>query len=387
MTRIAVIADSHFDEHSRFDECVRVHQWIADDIRERRVDLVLHSGDVFERKSSPRERAAVADWLRSVARFAPVVIVRGNHDAPGDLALFSKLRAQYPIIVEEAAAVHVVAGVAVACLAWPRKAELAARAPDLDPSDALRRVLLGLGQQLAEHSGPRVLLSHAMVRDSRVSTGQPLVGCDMELGVEDLALANADAYALGHIHMPQEWEAASQPTDRPWYEATAPVIYPGSPRRTAFGEVEEKGYVVLDFENHEPVRVTRITTPCARMLLVSATWEAGALRWDGEHQTPDLIGPLEGAEIRLRYTVRADERVAARDAAVRVEADWRARGAVNVKLEDVVVAMNAARAPEVAKARTLEEKLRALWAARGDVDEDRAARLLPRAHELEEAAS
>ena len=103
MTRIAVIADSHFDETpgGRFEECIRIHEWIAEDIAARGVDLVLHSGDLFERRSTPRERQAVADWLRAVARVAPVAIVRGNHDASGDLPLFERLRTQHPILVFE----------------------------------------------------------------------------------------------------------------------------------------------------------------------------------------------------------------------------------------------------------------------------------------------
>ena len=54
--QVAILADSHFDEHSRFAECVRVHDWIADDIAARDVDLVLHAGDLYYRKSSPPER-------------------------------------------------------------------------------------------------------------------------------------------------------------------------------------------------------------------------------------------------------------------------------------------------------------------------------------------
>lgn len=395
MTRVAVIADSHFDEASRFDECVRVHRWIADDLRERRVDLVLHSGDVFERKSTPRERAAVADWLRAVADVAPVVIVRGNHDAIGDLPLFSRLRTRHPILVEEAASVRVIAGVAVACVAWPRKAEIAARAPGVDPSDALRLVLRGLGQELAEHTGPRVLLSHAMVRGSMTSTGQPLVGCDMELGLEDLRLANADAYALGHIHMPQAW--GQEPDSGQFVSiGEAPIIYPGSPRRTAFGEVEEKGYVLLRLDDggrrDDLGRIgsawERVATPCTAMVLLESRYDADTgelVNTSGARVCID--DEIVGAEIRFRYEVVADHRAAARMKAEAKRDALLALGAAHVKVEEVVTAASAARAPEVAKARTLEEKLRALWAARGDVDEDRAARLVARAIEIEEAAA
>ena len=218
--QVAILADSHFDEHSRFAECVRVHDWIADDIAARGVDLILHAGDVYERKSAPREREAVAAWVQRVTQTAPLVIVRGNHDILGDLPLLARLETRHPVYVEEGAAVRYVEtarGVAaVACVAWPRKASLHAmlgqvghEGSELAAGDAMRAVLRGLGAEMAEHDGPRLLLSHAMVRGSKTSHGQPLVGCDMELGLDDLALAGADFYALGHIHMPQEIGRAS----------------------------------------------------------------------------------------------------------------------------------------------------------------------------------
>ena len=86
--RIAIVADSHFDEHSRFDECIRLHTWIADDARARGVDVVLHAGDVFERKSTPAERNAFAAWVTLIASFAPIVIVRGTTTRFGDLQIF-----------------------------------------------------------------------------------------------------------------------------------------------------------------------------------------------------------------------------------------------------------------------------------------------------------
>lgn len=374
--RIAIIADSHFDEApgGRFEECIRIHDWIAADLEVRGVELVLHSGDVFERKSTPTERARVADWLRRVATNAPVVIVRGNHDALGDVALFERLRTKHPVIVEEAASVRRVADVAVACIAWPRKAELLAAGGD-DPAEALRNVLRGLGDELAQapRNAPRILLAHAQVRGSRVSTGQPLVGCEMEIGLEDLALARADLYALGHIHLPQAWEIDG-----------APVVYPGSPRRTAFGETEEKGYVLAEFDGSELVGWERVPTPCAGMELVEAEWRSVEGRLVGDMMSRLAAAASAGAEVRLRYSVDADQREPARTAASALLEQLLADGALTVKLEEVVRPRSTARAPEVARAVSIAEKLDALWRARADVPEpERGARLVAMAQQVE----
>lgn len=377
--KIAIIADSHFDQHSRFDECVRVHGWIAQDCADRGVDLVLHSGDVYERKSTPLEREAAAAWFQQLALIAPVVVVRGNHDALDDLPLLERLETANPITVVESARVVGCPGAQVACLGWPQKASVltAANAEGREhgeqaAADALRMVLLGLGAQFDGRPGPRILLAHVMVRGSVTSTGQPLVGCDLELGLDDLALVGADLSALGHIHMPQQWTIAG-----------APVVYPGSPRRTAFGELEEKGYVVVEFDGRELVSVTRVPTPCNPMLHVTATWTAGALVLT----EPQDYQIAFGAEIRVRYRVPSDEREAARAAAAQVRDHLLGKGALLVKLEEEVMTTSRARSPEITAALTLDDKLAALWGAQKNAPVDtRRPRLLGKVHELEEEA-
>jgi exonuclease SbcD len=367
--RIAVVADSHYFELSRFEECIRLHNWIAQDARARGCSRWLHAGDVYERKSTPRERDAVASWVQEMTEcVGPGVIVRGNHDAIDDLPLLQRLETKrQEVVVVEGAQVVDFDDVAIACLAWPQRGRLAALLPDRSKEEveqaageALRAVLRGLGDQLAacDEGVPRLFLAHAMVRGSITSTGQPLVGCDFELGLEDLALCRgADAYLLGHIHKGQSWEING-----------APVIYPGSPRRTAFGELEAKGYVVLDCDGHG-VRWEFVEAPATKMVQLEGRFEHGVLERDD--------ADVQGAEVRLRYTVAPDEREAARataegarDMLISVE------GAVSVKVEEVVESSTRSRTPEVARAVTLTDKLEALWTARGFEPGDRRNALI-----------
>lgn len=406
MIRVAVVADSHFDETSRFEECIRIHAWIAEQVRERKVDLVLHSGDVFERKSTPAERNAVAAWLLEVAEHCPVVVVRGNHDAVGDLQVFGKLAGRHEIIVAESASVERVrlsimgpddAYVDVACLPWPRKAELLAASGTQGQEaqqlaqEALRAVLRGMGAEMADAlpppipgswaeppRGPRILLAHALVTGSMTSTGQPLVGHEMELDLSDLALAQADFYALGHIHLAQHWTIGG-----------APVVFPGSPRRTSFGETETKGFLVADFEETACSSWEVVETPCTQMILAEDEWAQtpeGGYRWRGGWA--DIGAPVGGSEIRLRYRVASDQRDAARAAVERERQALLDMGAAAVKVEEVVRAVKRAKAPEVALARSLPDKLSAFWASRGTTpDAERRARLMAKLGQIETEAS
>jgi exonuclease SbcD len=395
MALVAHVADSHFDQApgGRFDECVKVHDWIADDIQRRGVGLVLHAGDVYERSSTPDERLAVAAWVRKVAKTAPVVLVRGNHDRLRDLEILERLNTRHPVKVVEGAEVLERAGVVIGCLGWPSRAGVMAMAAErglghegaeLLAGEALRGVLRGLGQQMALLNGPRILLAHAMVRGATVSTGQPLVGCDLELGTEDLRLAEADFYVVGHIHKGQAWcgEAGSiMQCD------VGDIVYPGSPRRTSFGEVEAKGYVIYDTETRT---WERIETPCTPMLLLETFWMRGAgdepggfantKSWGGGPDVEDV----RGAEIRFRYTVDVDQREIARARAQELRDRWLADGAVLVKVEDEARSSVKAKSPEIAAAQTLPDKLRAYWAMPGrSVDTARQAPLLSKLERIE----
>jgi len=376
--RIAHIADSHFERASRWEDCVAIHEWIAGDIQDRDVDLLIHAGDVFHAKSTPEERTAVAIWLQMVADHCPVIVVRGNHDAPGDLEIFGRLRTKHPVIVQERVGIHCVQSrrggpVTVGALAWPRKGEMLARMPKASDAEAdaalveaMRGLLRGMVQGRREGQ-PFVLLAHAMVRGSVTSVGQPLVGCEMELGLEDLALSNPSFVALGHIHARQDWE----------YNG-APIVYPGSPRRTAFGENEPKGYVIAEFDGAKLSGWGRIETPARPML--HAEWSFGG---DMPNLTPT---DAHGAEIRLRYVARSEDRLIARRQAEELRDRLLAIGAKVVKIEEVVETTVRARAPEVATCRTTSEKLQAFWRAKGSVpSEAERSRILRKLAELEAA--
>ncbi len=442
MIRVAHIADSHYDssENGRLEECIRLHDWIADDIARRGVDLIVHAGDVYERESVPEDRNAVVAWVQKCADIAPVVIVRGNHDAHRDLEVLRKIKARHAITVEERAGYHkhyVLASdcesdqaIHIGCLAWPNKANILADLPPCSPetssavaADAIRDVLRGFAEVFernAEHDdGPRILLSHAMVRSAKASSGQPLVGCDMEIGLEDLVLSRADYIALGHIHKGQDWTIARPGPDA----STVPVVYPGSTRRTTYGETERKGYAIVEFHHHEgeltepdarrwgPCDWQFIEAPAQRMILIEDEWGNIA---DHVNQKPTIeldinatlespfdadwwlakemrgvdamqaVEQIRGADVRLRYRVAIDKREAAAIAAEK----WKRelldeQGADRVTVESKVIPIKRARAPEVAAASTLEEKMIAMWNHRGDVPEERRPRLLDKLRQLE----
>lgn len=377
--KILCSGDEHFDEQSRFDECIYVHDFMVNLAREYKVDAYVCCGDVYERASTPKERAAVASFLIRMAEVCPVFIVKGNHDRDLDCSIMGKLRSKHEIVVEESAGVAWVGNAILALVAWPQTARVMQAAatlgaPPTDVAlDALRSVFLGLAESLRAHKGPKIACGHFMVDGSVTSVGQPLVGMPIRVGLADLQLIGADMVVMGHIHKPQDWQIGS-----------TPILYTGSPYRTTYGEIEEKSVVIVDApDDGSPVTWERIPTPCAAMYLVTDAWENGAFV-AGAYGLPPAPEDIRGAEIRFRYSVEADQRVAAAAAATRWKNDWLELGAADVQVEDVVSTVNRARAPEVAAAQTTADKLRALWCARETIPEPaRAERLITMASELE----
>jgi DNA repair exonuclease SbcCD nuclease subunit len=385
MKRVLALGDSHFDARSRFEECVRIHGWIADYVERERIDLVVHAGDVYERESGIPERDAVAAWALRIAAQCPLLIVRGNHDKLGDLALLEELRTTHPIVVQETAGVHRLAGLTVAALAWPRRAAMeeswrarTGRSPTPDEVSTIAREGLRFVLSAFAARSPALLVSHAMVRGALTSTGQPLVGCDMEVGLDDLRACGAPV-VLGHIHKPQAWGQLEGLLN-------GGVWYTGSPRRTAFGETETKSVLLMTFDDAEQlVSVERVPTPCTGMELLELEHDATLGFAALAELDPEAV---IGAEVRFRYVVDADRRVEARKQAEAAAADLMRAGAVDVKVEERVRPASTARAPEVASKTTLDAKLRALWAARNEeIDAGRERSLLRLVHELEQEAA
>lgn len=382
MKRVAFITDQHVCFATRWEETLRVMDWCASRLEQEQPDVIALGGDLFDRKPDVFELRVVAEWLVRLAAIAPVVGVAGNHDPQG-LTVFNFLASKHPIHFADVPEVWHAAGIDLLLLPWPRKSHLLAQLGEAGKEEArqvgvdlLLNVLRGLGAS-GSSEGPRCLVGHVQLCGAKVSTGQPLApGADFELGTQDLALARCDAYLLGHIHLPDDTMIGE-----------APVSYGGSFRRTAYGEVEEKSIVVVGFGDSGVTR-ERIAIPCAPMLLIEGEWIDDQ---DGQRMAYyPLLSPSDfhRAEVRLRYNVDADKRDAAKAAAKEWEkAALEGWGAVDCKVEEKVRSVNTARAPEIAKAVTLDAKLAAYWKARGTTpDAARAETLLAMAHELEQVA-
>lgn len=374
----AAIGDIHLDAslNGRLPEAERVCMDIAADAAERKVDVIIAAGDFMQHlRSCAVERNTLVRVVTRLAEVAPVVVLRGNHDGLGELTFLQHLRTKHPVIVEEGYAVHVVAGIAVACAAWPCKAVLLAsenttssRVADKALLHAFRAQMERLGAELDKHAGPKMLVAHAMVSGSATSIGQPLVGCELEVAVEDLRRSRAPIIVLAHVHKAQAWRGTGSSNDWKTHNfecegIDGDVVYTGSPRPTDFGDLDDKSYLLTHFETVDgtwrPTGWERIPTTARPLHVAQATWNGERLDC-GEDLTEHA-----GAEVQLRYSFPAKDapRVAPQAAALR--ASLAAAGAAFVHMAPKKIATTEARAPQVALAHSLADKLQAHWDLRG----------------------
>ena len=392
--RILAICDLHVTERQREEDQRAVLARVADDADQLRPALSIIGGDLYghavPHRSTPTEREILAPFVQRLARWGPVVVLVGNHDVPEDLELLARLSGEWPIhVVTEPEILRVdtrVGAVDVAALPYPR------RKTWLDEGEArggesTRAVLQAkLAELLAAWSAvlplrrpdraATVFAGHVQISGSRTGGGEVLAGGEPEIAPVDLADLPVDVALLGHIHLCQT------PADRAWYT--------GSPWPQDFGEREDKGYLVADVgpwamevwdptlngggppraeelaaypatETRNRARILRL--PAHAPKLVSLTWRWGCPHGDEEGQpdwleTPNAIpADVRGAHVRARLHVQPQARASC--PWEKVSALFRA--ALSWKEELVIETSVSVRAPEVAAAEALDDKIRAYW--------------------------
>ena len=293
--RILHTSDWHIGKRIGRFERTEEHRRVIDEVvgiaDQEQVDLVVHSGDIFERPVPPVR--ALELGLDGLVRLTgggrrPVVAIAGNHDSP---ALFEMLaRFLTDLNVHLVGEIKPPEGGALLDLATPGGRAVVSCFPFLREgrtfnvwqppeehyksyADRLRRI----GEAYALAAGHRagadavtVLVAHFLVGGVKVhGHGAPRGERELHMGQVYAADARAipvgpQYVALGHIHAPQ-----------PVPGALVPAEYAGSLLQLDFGEAgESKRVVLVDAEPGLPARVRSVPIREGRPLLRPyGTWK------------------------------------------------------------------------------------------------------------------
>jgi DNA repair exonuclease SbcCD nuclease subunit len=287
--RIAHISDTHLGyralgktdpDTGRNQRSIDVEEAFAravDDILKRDVDLVVHSGDLFNQTRPPY--AAIGAAMRQFRRLEeagiPTVVIGGNHDTPrlrSSGSVFSLMHLVAPRI-------HFVGGYDTKVIPFP----------ELDLT--VTAIPHGrLTEPLPPAAFPNVATRNLLITHGFVPGMEPTA--HKEPGEEEvdetLLPPDFDYIALGHYHI------RSQPRENAWYA--------GSTERFGFGdELVKPGYLIVELgERGTEARVEPIATrarPMLRWRLPDAETDgkdavqiaSAILEWLREENQPDAM--------------------------------------------------------------------------------------------------
>lgn len=307
-----------YDRIEEYQEAIDEVVAIADD---ESVDLVVVSGDLFDRPQPPVEALRVGfDGLARLATGGrPVVVVAGNHDssdyfealAPflvrSDIYLAGDIKppGEGGILELDTAAGRAVVG----CFPFLREGRVVDFMADTgrwygayaDRVGAITEAYAGRLVEVAGSDGVALLVAHFMITGARIG-GHGAPRGERELHIGEAYAATADAIppslsyvAMGHIHAPQ-----------PVPGANVPAEYAGSLLPLDFGEAgEEKRVVIVDAVPGRPATVRSIPLGAGRPLArASGTWEELVARSDLSDAYLDLTVQTDGPDPGLAERAR-----------------------------------------------------------------------------------
>lgn len=356
---IVAIGDTHLQRSNprNPDRLRALDQIIGQSLALPNLAAFLWPGDLFHARSTPQDRLDVAERLLRMAERAPVLIAKGNHDQDSDLEIFGFLKAAYPIYVvsEQPTTLRfkLATGVFASAfvLPYPNLSRLvAAGVPSSELFQAGRAALEDIfdfaAAELADaraRGDLTLAMAHMAIGGCKLSNGQPAIGRELELDAALIQKLGAIPFLCAHIHEPQDI-----------YGAT----FIGSITAQDFGEVTPRRYVrlrMLDTINWSlescPLDTPKLYHVEARLTrdgLADVVVTAGP---GGERQ--DAPPSWAGAEVRVRYRFAASERSVINDDVIREGFQDAAR----LHLDPVAVPDRDVRAPQVAAALTLEDKV------------------------------
>jgi len=365
--RILTTGDWHLGRREEITQSIE--QIIGIAVSEK-PDLVAIIGDIFDRVSDPRSRVVFSDAVSRLSDVAPVLIVKGNHDAKSDLLIFEKMGAKCPVRVYEQpgiyrfqlsdgrnGALHLVPWVNKA--AWVSEHGVgAARESDAIISQALGKHL-ALSVMLAA-CDVNILVGHLMVSGAKFGKGQPVVSSGIELSTGDIAVAGFNAAVLGHIHLRQHL------LDGPYY-------YNGSIAPLDFGETSAKYISILDTDTLQVEWIGLKTIPMIEVI-IDFTQPGPVVVKD--------VDELRGAMVRVYARVSVADDMARAESVVRRTLE--PYGCLDIKVYPQIMATAEIRSDQIALSKSNADKLRAYWSVTGEPDEETKNDMLVKLAQIEE---
>lgn len=263
-------ADWHLGKLLKEHSMTEDQEWLLNNrflplVDEEKPDVILLSGDVYDRSYPPEEAVELFDRMTEEIvgkRKIPFIIISGNHDSAERLAvasrllkwqglyIFGPLTRLSPVILKDAD------GKVAFCplpYAEPARVRVMMNTLGLKGADqvhsyeeaetVLSRYLLSL---LPAEPLRKVALAHAFAAGGTPSESERPLSIGGFDRISDAVFEDYDYTALGHLHRPQKTQKESEK-----------IQYSGSLMRYSFDEVnQKKGVIVGELDKEGKVHTT-----------------------------------------------------------------------------------------------------------------------------------
>jgi len=307
--KIFHLADIHASAKT-LDQVKRCTQFVTEQAAIHQPDLTVIAGDIYDSRDIRLDSDPVRyifEWVRQLSEYSPVFIVKGTPTHEGNaIKPLNHVGARFPVVVADYPGMFSLSGngkvgpliypdMNVSCLisAMPTPTKQFMQACDDDLASALTPIFAGFGAQAAQYEVPHIHVGHYCVRGASISENQTMVGKDIEIGRDQIDMANPDIVCLGHIHLSQEVEPG--------------MFYAGSLIKKNHGEADDKGFYIYDLEKAKG-NPTFINTPTDRLLRIRWDFTAEGRTADIEDVLNQYRGPdITGSILKVELTFWQDE--------------------------------------------------------------------------------
>lgn len=364
--KIAQFSDIHYSA-ANLEEADRCLQFAVSQAIESGVECAIFTGDSTDAAMNAHQPSirALAAQVQRMANHCPVLLLQGtfSHEPKGLLAMIAMVGSKFPVTVADAISTWGMDGsrfepvretgiyrLVVHALPTLNKADIAALTVNqVGEAGALARGLVtqvlqswAPANRLLRQKGiPSMVISHGTVVNSISEQGVPMAGSDHEFSVGALFSAQADAVALGHIHLHQHWESEEGGHRQL-------IAYAGSLGRYHYGELGDKYWLEWNIEAGNPSFEAR-ATPSRRNI---------DIEYVGPPDMDDLRSRADecaGAYVRIRYEIDQEHRQTVSHAAIKQVLER----AAHVQIEGKTLIIQRQRASGISRI-SLPEKLD-LW--------------------------
>lgn len=362
-------ADWHVRD-KEIEEIATCLRFIVDRAQAENVDLIVIAGDIFDSRDLKLDSKAAKLAVRTIselANIAPVAIVTGtaSHDGMAPEVLRFARGKHFIHVSATPEQIYLTAGelsystgignirpdAVLTMIPTPTKQYFndgSIAESNENISQAMSSLFAGFGAQAAAFPHiPHLLVGHWNVSGAKLSNGQTLIGHDIDISIDQMSLTNASAYLMGHIHMSQ------QMGDR--------TFYSGSPYPLTWGETEDKGFWLHEFDADELCKSEFVKTPCRKLIRLSEKHDIPEGITELGYALYSLSGEeLAGAYVRADITVWQDE--AARISKDEIREFYLSAGAIDADIRIIRVPRQTVRSESVLKSETLRDKIVAMAA-------------------------